>query len=145
VATLSDVLEVIGDRCGAVLAEARTATGDPTKPSVYQCIGWGVRMLGYTTASILVPTNAEVVAVADAKLDALLDLAELRTLESILTNLNGVDLTTGPVSEDLSDLPDRVAKIAEAKRKQIATTWGRYLANPLDPTADRRQTRMRVI
>lgn len=144
-ATLADVQAVVTDRCGALLAEARTATGDATKPSVDQCIGWAVRMLGYTTASILAPVTAEVTAVAGSHVDALLDLAELRTLESILTNLNSVDLTTGPVSEDLSDLPDRVAKIAETKRRNVATMWGRYLATPLDSTADRRPARMKTL
>ena len=144
-ATLSDVLSIVDDRCGALLVEARAATGDPTKPSVYQCSGWGLRMLGYATASILVPNNGEVVAVVDAKVDALLDLAELRTLESILTNLNGVDLTTGPVSEDFSDLPDRIAKMIPEKRKAIGLMWGKYLVQPFDPTTDKRQVRMKVI
>ena len=115
------------------------------KPSVDGCIGWAVRMLGYTTASILAPLDAEVSAVADAKVDALLDLAELRTLESILTNLNGVDLTTGPVLERLGQLPDRLAKLIPEKRKTAALQWGKYLAEPLDPTTDKRKTKVRAL
>lgn len=144
-ATLGEVTAVVDDRCRALLAEARAATGDPAKPSVAQCIAWALRMLGYTTATILSPVNDEVTAVADAKVDALLDLAELRTLESILTNLNGVDLTTGPVSEDLSDLPDRIQKLIPEKRKAIGLMWGKYLVQPFDPTTDRRKAKMRTI
>lgn len=144
-ASLADVQAVVGDRCGALLAEARAATGDPTKPSVDQCIGWALRMLGYSTASILAPVSGEVTAVAALHVDALLDLAELRTLESILTNLSGVDLTTGPVTEDLSDLPDRLAKLIPEKRKAIGLMWGKYLAQPFDPSTDRRQARMKTL
>lgn len=144
-ASLADVQAVVGDRCGALLVEARAATGDPTKPSVDQCIGWALRMLGYATASILAPVNGEVTAVAALHVDALLDLAEMRTLESILTNLNGVDLTTGPVTEDFSDLPDRLAKLIPEKRKAIGLMWGKYLTQPFDPSTDRRQARMKAI
>jgi hypothetical protein len=145
VATLGEVTAVIDDRCRALLAEARAATGDPTKPSVAQCIAWATRMLGYPTASLLGADNDEVGAVDSMKVDALLDLAELRTLESILTNLTGVDLTTGPVSEDISDLPDRIQKLIPEKRKAIGLMWGRYLVQPFDPTTDRRKARMRTI
>lgn len=144
-ASLADVQAVVGDRCGAMLAEARTATGDPTKPSVDQCIGWALRMLGYPTASILAPVTGEVTAVASDRVDALLDLAELRTLESILTNLSSVDLTTGPVTEALSDLPDRLAKLIPEKRKAIGLMWGKYLTQPFDPNTDKRQARMKAI
>ena len=144
-ASLADVQAVVGDRCGALLAEARAATGDPTKPSVDQCIGWALRMLGYTTASILAPVNGEVTAVASDRVDALLDLAELRTLESILTNLANVDLTTGPVTEDLSDLPDRLAKLIPEKRKAIGLMWGKVLTQPFDPSTDKRQARMKSL
>lgn len=144
-ATLSDVTAVVGDRIGSLLAEARAATGDPTKPSVAACIGWAVRMLGYTTASILAPEDAEVQAVPVAKVDALLDLTELRTLESILTNLNGVDLTTGPVSERLSQLPARLADLITKKRQTVALQWGHYLEDPLDPTTDKRRARIKAV
>lgn len=144
-ATLADVQAVINDRVGALLAEARAATGDATKPSVDTCIGWAVRMLGYTTASILAPTDGEVQAVASTKVDALLDLAELRTLESIQTNLSQVDLTTGPVLERLGQLPTRLADIVPKKRQVVALQWGKYLAEPLDPTTDKRKTRVKTL
>lgn len=144
-ATLSDVTAVVEDRIGSLLAEARAATGDPTKPSVSACIGWAVRMLGYPTASILAPEDAEVQAVPAAKVDALLDLTELRTLESILTNLNGVDLTTGPVSERLSQLPVRLADLIAKKRQTVALQWGHYLEDPLDPTTDKRRARIKAV
>lgn len=144
-ATLSDILAVIDDRIGAMLSLARTATGDSSRPSVESCISWSLRMLGYSAASVRYAEDAEVQAVADGHLDALLDLTELRTLESILTNLSQVDLTTGPVSERLGQLPDRLAKLIPEKRKTTALQWGKYLAEPLDPTTDKRKTKVRAL
>ena len=144
-ATLNDVLAVIDDRVGVMLSEARLATGDNSKPSIEACIGWAVRMLGYTTASIRYPEETEVQAVATVHVDALLDLAELRTLESVLTNLNQVDLTTGPVSERLGQLPQRLADLVPKKRQLVALQWGKYLAEPLDPTTDKRKTRVKAL
>lgn len=144
-ATLSEVLEITEDRLGSLLSEARSATGDNSKPSVESCIGWAVRMLGYTTASLRFPEEAEVQAVATAHVDALLDLAELRTMESVLTNLNQVDLTTGPVSERLGQLPQRLADLIPKKRQIVALQWGKYLAEPLDPTTDKRKTRVKTL
>lgn len=144
-ATLSDVLAVVDDRVGALLAEARAATGDNSKPSVEACVGWAVRMLGYSTASIRYAEEAEVQAVATAHVDALLDLAELRTLESVLSNLTQVDLTTGPVSERLGQLPQRLADLIPKKRQIVALQWSKYLAEPLDPTTDKRKTRVKAL
>jgi hypothetical protein len=145
VATLAAVTAVIDDRLGVMLTTARAATGDSSKPSVAACVAWAVRLLGLPTAALATATDGEVGAVPTAQLDALLDLAELRTLERILTNLNQVDLTTGPVSERLGQLPQRLAELIPEKRKIIAAQWGKYLAEPLDPTTDKRKTRMKTL
>lgn len=144
-ATLANITDVVEDRLGALLSEARTATGDSSKPSVASCVAWAVRMLGYSTAALLTATDAEVGEVPTAKLDALLDLAELRTLESIQTNLSQVDLTTGPVTERLGQLGTRLADLIPKKRKVVAMQWSKYLAEPLDPETDRRKTRVKVL
>jgi len=144
-ATLADVELVTKDRLGALLTEAQAATGDPNKPSVEQCVGWAVRMLGYSTASVAMTANSEVTAVSADRVDALLDLAELRTLESIVTNLTQVNLTTGPVTEALSDIAKRAAELAKQKRANVALQWGSYLATPLDPTINKRKARMKVL
>lgn len=142
--TLAEALTLIDERCGALLAQARAATGDPDKPNLETCLGWAVRALGYTTASVLYPSEAEVQAVT--LIDALIDVAELRTLESVLTNLNQVNITTGPVKEDLSDLAERLGDvILPAKRKQVALAWGKYLTVPIDSEGTLRKAKLMAI
>lgn len=135
--TLAEVTAVIEGRCAAILATARAASGNPNIPNLTHCVGWATRMVGGATASVTTVTDGEVGAITGLRIDALLDLAELRTLESVLTNLNTVDLTTGPVTEDFSDLPDRLAKMIPEKRKAIGTMWRRYLALPFEGNADK--------
>ena len=137
------VNSVIDDRCGAFLSEARRMTNDPTKPSIGQCIGWAVRALGYTTASLTDVTDSDLSAVPDIKADALLDLAELRTLQSIETNLTMVTSTTGPVSDQWNDLSKRLADIIPRKQALIMAQHGIALDKPLD--LQKRPVRIRAV
>lgn len=137
------VNSVIDDRCGAFLIEARRMTGDASKPSIGQCIGWAVRALGYTTASLTDVTDSDLSAVPDIKADALLDLAELRTLQSIETNLTMVTSTTGPVSDQWNDLSKRLADIIPRKQALIMAQHGIALDKPLD--LQKRPVRIRAV
>ncbi len=141
--TKAAVSAVIDDRCGAFLSEARRMTGDATKPSVGQCIGWAVRALGYTTAGLTDVLDADLTAIPDVKADALLDLAEWRTLQSIETNLTAVSSTTGPVSDQWNDLSKRLADIIPRKQALIMAQHGIALDKPLD--LQKRPIRMRAV
>jgi hypothetical protein len=141
--TRSAVLTVLDHRCGAFLTEARKMTGDPTKPNEEQCIGWAVRLLGYTTASLTDCVDGDLSPIPDAKADALLDLAELRTLESVQTNLTQVSSTTGPLRDEWNDLSKRLADIIGHKRANIAAQHGISLDKPLD--GGRRRAYMRAL
>ncbi len=140
--TVAEVTAGVTDRCSAYLAQARALTGDPAKPGVAPAIGWSVRMLGGTTASLATVTDGEVQDIANGLLDALLDLAELRTLESIQTNLTAVDVTAGPVQQAYSDLAKRLVDIIEQKRKLAQNRWGAYLTQPLTDAVKRATLRV---
>ena len=140
--TVAEVTAAITDRCGAYLAQARVLTGDPTKPGITPAIGWAVRMLGGATASIATVTDGEVAAAASGALDALLDLAELRTLEAIQTNLTAVNVTAGPVQQDYSDLAKRLAEIVTQKQKHAQARYGVLLTVPLTEGAKRATLRV---
>ncbi len=140
--TVAEVTAVVTDRCVAHLAQARVLTGDPTKPGTAPAIGWAVRMLGGTTASLTTVTDGEVQAIASGLTDALLDLSELRTLESVQTNLTAVDVTAGPVQQAYSDLAERLVEIVEQKRKLAQNRWGAYLTQPLTDAVKRATLRV---
>lgn len=141
--TSAAVQSVMDDRVGAFLAEARRMTGDPAKPSVPQCIGWAVRQLGFSTATLTGVTDADLLPIPDTKADALLDLAELRTLQSIETNLTAVSSTTGPVSDEWNDLSKRLATIIPRKQATIMAQHGIALDKPLDTL--KRKAHMRAV
>ena len=90
-------------------------------------------------------TPARVVgAVSSDKLDALCDLAELRTLESVQTNLTAVNVTAGPLQEDLGSLAERLGEIVTERRKNIAARYSTWLAAPLTDEAPKRAS-LRVL
>lgn len=142
-ATVADVTAVIEDRCSAFLEKARALTGDPAKPGTAPAIGWAVRMLGYATASLTTVTDDEVGVVDAARLDALLDLAELRTLESIQTNLTAVSVTAGPLREEYGTLGDQLAALVTERRNVIGNRYGKWLVEPL--TDAMRRASLRVL
>lgn len=143
-ATVANVTTVVTERCSSYLAKARALSGSGSIPDIAQAIGWGVRMLGYTTAGLTTVTDGEVGAVSGDKLDALCDLAELRTLESIQTNLTAVNVTAGPLQEDLGSLAERLGEIVTERRKNIATRYSAWLAAPLTDESPKRAS-LRVL
>lgn len=69
------------------------------------------RGVGAATADYATITSDELATIAAADLDPLFDLSEYRTLETVITNLDDTDITTGPRSEKLSQL------VAQAERR----------------------------
>ncbi len=144
--TIYEVQELIEEnRLSALLVKARALTGDSSRPALDPCIQWALRMLGYTVASLTTTAEAELAAVTTAHIDALLDLTELKMLEAIQTNLTEVDLTTGPVTEALSDLSDRLAKLVPIKRANIGLMYGKLMAIPFDPSTSLRKAKLVAI
>lgn len=138
--SVEDVAAAVMDRCGAFLAAAAAAAGQTDGPSVDQAIAWALRALGFPVANLLMASTSEVQAVPDAKTDALIDLAELRMLESIQTNLTAVTVKAGPVQEDYNDLSARLATIIEGKQANAAARYGRWLSVQLTADARKRAT-----
>jgi hypothetical protein len=87
---LDSLQRVLASRCGALLtaagldgSEASTAWLDP--------IASGARFMGVALADPTTVTEADLEAVAPGQVSQLLDLAELRALESALYNNTAVD------------------------------------------------------
>ncbi len=136
--TRAEVEFLLEKRLGRYLSRAQMAvTAGQENPHLVDPLGWALRQLGYSPASLVTITNSDLAAVAAAHVDALLDLAELRTVESMLTNLSDVNVTAGPVSTDWSNLRTDLLKLAPAKRSNVAAMWGHLLATPLDGAAPR--------
>ena len=137
-ATVEDVQEIVSNRYAALLAQAQTLSGDSFTPSIEQATAWSLRALGYPVASLRFAAPDELAAVADGKLDALLDLVELRMLESIQTGFTAVTVKAGPVQEDYNHLADRLDKIVNEKRANVAARHGQWLLVALTGNAPKR-------
>jgi hypothetical protein len=140
VITPNEVRESVADRLAALLAQVQALTGDEFTPSYEKAMAWALRALGYPAASVLGATAGEVQAVSDGHVDALLDLVELRMLESIQTNFTAVTVKAGPVQEDYNKLAERLDKIVTEKRANVAARHGQWLAVPLTGNAPKRAT-----
>jgi len=117
----ANVETVLVYRLGPLLTKAGQdgTTVDGTNVNLATPIGWALRMAGYSTASIASPTTAEV-ALAEDDIDEVLDLAEMRTLEDILGNLDDVDTSVGPRDEKLSQLAAQVEKKLKLVQDRLA-------------------------
>jgi hypothetical protein len=131
--TISSVEAVLAQRLSALVTLSAISTtviyDDP--------IAWALRRLGYTTAAVGNATDGEVGVVTGGAVDALLDLAELRTLETLQQQIQRVTTKAGPVQENWNDLREALKVLVPEKRKAVSAMHGHLLAYPLDATDKR--------
>jgi hypothetical protein len=130
--TRAQAEQILQYRIGGYLSDAGMTVDDSPNPWLTDPLRWALAMLGITTASIVDVTDADLAAVTAAQTDAMLDLAELRTLEAVQTNLVSVGTWVGPIKEDTSRTVDALAAIIATKRKQVAQNYGSLLVLPVD-------------
>jgi hypothetical protein len=93
-------------------------TVDGTNQDLVDPIADALRRLGAAPADLSTVGDADLAGLDASRLPALLDLAELRALETVLGNLTAVDLRLGPRDEKFSQLPARLeTRIARLQRK----------------------------
>jgi hypothetical protein len=124
--TRASIEAILIGRCGRLLvaAELDGTTVDGTNADLNDPIGWAIRQLGGAVASIGTVADADLAAIADDDTDALLDLAELRTLENTLGNLDLVDIQEGPERQALGQIGARLERAIVRKRAQIERDHG---------------------
>lgn len=121
--TRAQVEAILIRRVGGLFAacerDGTTATG--ANLDLNDPIGWAIRQCGGATAAPSLVTDADLTTVSDT--DQLLDLAELRALESALQNYDAVDLRAGPRTESFDQLGKRLEALITRKRKQLAADY----------------------
>ncbi len=123
--TRANVELILVQRTSGWLANAGLAiTTAGANASLNDAIGYGIRIAGGTVASYALVTDADVATVADADLDKMLDVAELRALETVLSNFVLVDAKAGPVEAKSSQFADRLMKVIDRLRMQLAFRYG---------------------
>ena len=130
--TRANVESILIRRCGRLLAACALdgTTVGGTNADLNDPIGLAIRQLGGTVASIVAVADADLATLADHQVDALLDLAELRALESCLGNLPDVDVAVGPERESLGQLGTRLEAAIARTRAKVQRDHGIGLAPP---------------
>lgn len=100
------------------------ATVNGTNASLNGPIRYGIVTSNGTVINPSLVTDADVATVADAQLDQLYDLTELRSLENALSHFSGVDKKAGPVELKSSQFADRLEKRIADVRSAIAIAYG---------------------
>lgn len=128
--TRVQVERILIARCGKLLTAAGLdgATRTGANEDLNDPIGAAVRALALTVADLSAVADTDLASVTDAQIDQLLDVAELRTLETIEGNLDQVDITIGPRSESLNQLSKQVRTKIDAKRAAVEAAYGTGVA-----------------
>lgn len=136
--TRANLEAVLIRRCGRLLAALGLdgTTVDGTNSDLNDPIGWAIRSCGGTVASLAAVSDGDVATTAESDLDKLLDLAELRTLESIQANNDKVDIQSEQTRKAWATLGTRLETMIARKQKQIARDYGVGLGSLTAGTID---------
>ena len=124
--TRANVETVLVRRCGKLLtaAELDGTTINGANADLNDPIGWALRQLGFTVASIAFVKDSDLTSIDDDNIDQLLDLAELRALNNVAGNLDGYAITVGPRTEQRQQLAEQVSKRIERLQQTIEKQHG---------------------
>ena len=103
------------------------ATVDGTNADLNDPLGRAVRRLSGTVADPTSVADADLATVSSENTDALLDLAELRALNSVLGNLTLVDTRVGPREQKY----DQLRQAVRARIGRLEQALGDHLAAEL--------------
>ncbi len=116
----SQVEEVLIRRVGKIFEAAGLDTSSVgANPDLNDPIGWALSIMEAPPDDIVLVGDDDLAAITNADIYFLLDLAELRCLETFLGNFDGVDFKLGPRWEYLSQLSQGVRLRAEKLRTSL--------------------------
>lgn len=136
--------QILTQRMAGILTEADMLADDTPSPWLTDALRWSLAALGAAPASYTAVTDADLALLDAAKTDALLDLAELRTLEIVQANLTAVDVVAGPLQEKRSQLATALGEMIAERRKVYGNRYAVWLELPLSDEAPKR-ARLRVL
>ncbi len=124
--TRANIEAVLVRRCGRLLTAAGldSTTISGANADLNDPIGWAIRQCAGTVASLVLVADTDIATVAESDLDKLLDLAELRTLESIQENNDLVDIQSDDQRKAWAALGTRLELIIARKRASVARIYG---------------------
>lgn len=124
--TRANVEVILIARVGALMTEAGMdgTTVDGTNADLNDPIGWAVRQLDYTVASVVLVATADVANVAEAEYDEFFDYGEYRALQNIRGNLALVDIRQGPQDQKFSQLAEQIGAMLATMKSDMERSYG---------------------
>jgi len=123
--TRTQAAVVLTARCAPMMEMAgMTTVPVGSNADLNDPLQWSVIELGGTVADIAAVTDADLATVASDDERYILDVAELRLLDNILSNLTLVDLSEGPHAEKFSQLTERLEKRRDRLAEQLEAVIG---------------------
>jgi hypothetical protein len=137
--TLAILDSILVPRCGGTLALAGLdgVTVDGTNVALLDPIRQGLASLGIATATVGVVDDDDLLPITADTLDQLLDVAELRALESALGWLDQPDqMADTDNQQSLGKLRDSIETTVARRRKQVEKQYGYGAASLANITID---------
>jgi hypothetical protein len=124
--TRAQLESVLISRAGKQLALVGLdgTTIDGTNPALNDPIGEGLRSLSIHPADITAVSDGDLATVADMDIPQLLDVAELRCLESILNNLDSTDEKVMQGEQDWAKFAARLEGTIKRRRDMLTKRYG---------------------
>ncbi len=99
-------------------------TVDGTNDDLNDPIGYALRVCGYSVSDISGVADTDLAGVSSDDYDKFLDVAEHRTLVTILNNYDDVDISIGSRNERFSQIADRLGKRIESMERRLENVYG---------------------
>lgn len=124
--TRRQIERVLIKRTGQFLSEAGLdgTTQSGANDDLSDPIATTIRKMGYTVADLSEVADTDLANVPDGDIDQLLDMAELRVLETIEGNLTLVTTGEADSSYSFSDLASRLSTRIQRLRDRIIEEYG---------------------
>jgi hypothetical protein len=120
---VADVQAALAGRCGGLVASAGLDAA-PSSPAWLDPIASSARELNLTLASPLTVVDADLAGVPNGRVSQLVDVAELRALESALGNYSRVTQAVGLGSQALGEVRVGLEAAITRKAKYVAEKYG---------------------
>lgn len=128
--TRAQVSTILNKRIGPLFTELGldgTTTNSNTDHN--DPIGYAIRKLGGTVATITAVADSDLASIEAANYDELLDLAELRCMQTALSTARRlVSYTLGPKREEYADIAKGLAVDIARKQDEMKEEYGRFNA-----------------
>ena len=123
--TRAQAEQLLVSRCGPMMAAADMAiTYAGANADLNDPIQWSVTELDGTVSDVTAVADADLATVDSDDQRYIADVAELRLLDNILTNLMLVTISTGPRSQSLDQLAARLQVRRDKLEEQLDSVIG---------------------